>query len=90
VIKYEIENFKDTEVVLDIAESPEQVRSEIVGHTGRPVEWTIGGSSTLKDIDPEESSADRMLFHVTLPPRGDDQKAQKITHTLHLVIRNEW
>ncbi len=90
VVKYEIENFKDTAVVLDIAESMSGLRNEILGNTGRSVEWTLGGRGSLQESDQLKSTADRPVFHVTLPPRGDDQKAVKVTQTLHVVIRNEW
>ena len=89
-VKYEIENFKDQPVVLDIAESMPALRAEIHGNTGRQVEWVLGGKGTLREIDQEKSTADRPVFHVTLPPRGDDQKADKKVHTLHVIIKNEW
>ena len=40
IIKYEIENFKDSvRVALDIVESMSALRREILGDTGRDVEW---------------------------------------------------
>jgi len=90
VIKYEIENFKDQPVVLDLAESMGALRGEILGHTGRAVEWRIGDRSTLRAADPDKTTADRPVFHVTLPPRGDDQKAVKQVQTLHVILKNEW
>ena len=36
-----------------------------------------------------ETSFSGPLFHVKLPPRGDDQKAVKQVHTLHVIIKNE-
>jgi hypothetical protein len=90
IVKYEIENFKDSAVTLDIAESMPQLRREILGKTDREVEWVLGDEGTLKEPDEEKSTADRPLFHVTLPPRGDDQKAKKVIHTLHVIIKNEW
>jgi len=90
VVKYEIENFKDQSVVLDIAESMPALRAEILGSTGRQVEWVFGDNGTLTNPDAEKSTADRPVFHVTLPPRGDDQKAVKKIHTLHVIIKNEW
>lgn len=89
-VKYEIENFKDQPVVLDIAESMPALRAELLGGGGRAVEWVLGGGGTLNRIDAEESTADRPLFHVTLPPRGEDQKAVKQVHVLHVVLKNEW
>jgi len=90
IVKYEIENFKDKSVVLDLAESMPALRTEIRGNTGRNVEWTFGTTGTLKQVDKDKSTADRPVFHVTLPPRGDDQKAVKQVHTLHVIIKNEW
>jgi hypothetical protein len=90
IVKYEIENFKDEAVTLDIAESMPALRAEILRDTGRQVEWVIGDEGTLKHIDAEKSTADRPVFHVELPPRGDDQKAVKVVHKLHVIIKNEW
>ncbi|MCH8314636.1 MAG: hypothetical protein IIA64_01575 [Planctomycetes bacterium] len=90
IVKYEIENFKDSPVVLDLAESMPALRAEILGNTGRHVEWTFGTQGTLKQVDRDKSTADRPVFHVTLEPRGDDQKAVKQVHTLHVIIKNEW
>ncbi|MCH8151088.1 MAG: hypothetical protein IH830_01790 [Planctomycetes bacterium] len=90
IVKYEIENFKDQPVVLDIAESMPALRAEIHGNTPRQVEWILAPRGTLNEIDREKSTADRPVFHVTLPPRGGDQKAVKQVHTLHVIIKNEW
>ncbi len=90
IVKYEIENFKDQSAVLDLAESMQALRAEIIGNTGRHVEWTFGTQGTLKQFDQDKSTADRPVFHITLPPRGDDQKAVKQVHTLHVIIKNEW
>lgn len=90
VVKYEIENFKDGPVVLDIAESIPRLRNEIVGDRPRPVEWTLGKDGTLQKPDDRKSTSDRVLFHVEVPKRGDDQKAVKKVETLNVVIRNEW
>ena len=90
IVKYEIENFKDQSVVLDLAESMLALRAEILGNTGRHVEWAFGAQGTLKQVDQDKSTADRPVFHVTLEPRGDDQKAVKQIHTLHVIIKNEW
>ncbi len=90
VVKYEIENFKDKPVVLDIAESMIALRREILGDRSRGVEWVLGDRGTLSEPDEAKSTADRPVFHVTLPPRGDDQKAVKVEHTFNVIITNEW
>ncbi len=91
IVKYEIENFKDQQIVLDLAESITALRSETLRDTGRDVEWEFGTEGTLKETrNAEKSTAEKVVFNVPLPPRGADQKAVKQMHTLHVVIRNEW
>jgi hypothetical protein len=91
VVKYEVENFKDREVQLDIAESLNQLRQEILGNTGRSVDWSLDGKSSLNaKVDDERTTADKVVASVSLPPRGDDQQALKQTFKLHLRINNEW
>ena len=91
IIKFEIENFKDQSVVLDIAESLPDLRREVCGDSRREVEWELGKKGTLNEmIDQEKTTADKVLFHVPLPARGADQKAVKQVHTLHVLIKNQW
>jgi hypothetical protein len=91
IVKYEIENFKDQPAVLDVAESMRALRAEIRGDSPRDVEWELISDGTLTPLlDTEKSTADRLLFHVNLPPRGADDKAVLQTQTLHLRIKNEW
>ncbi|MCP5159731.1 MAG: hypothetical protein H6974_08870 [Gammaproteobacteria bacterium] len=88
-LKYEIENFKDTPVMLDIAESVRQIRDQVRGGVNRDPEWQLG-DGTLRNPDLEKSDADKLLFHVELPARTADGPAQKQTHTLRLTLNNEW
>lgn len=88
-LKYEIENFKDAPVTLDIVESVRQIRDAIHGDSGRDPEWQLG-DGTLRDPDPEKSDADQLLFHVDLPARPADGPAQKQIQTLRLTLNNEW
>jgi hypothetical protein len=91
VVKYEIENFKDQAVTLDIAESLRHIRNEVRGDTGRDVEWEMGKETTFAGgPDKEKSTFDQLLFHVKLPARGADGKAEKFTHKLNVLIKNEW
>lgn len=91
VVKYEVENFKDQGVQLDLIESMSALRGEILGNTGRDVEWALEGTASLNSrIDRERTDADRFVAHVQLPPRGADQTTIKQTHTLHVRLKNEW
>lgn len=90
VVKYEIENFKDQPVTIDLAESVELLFREVVGNPQRPIEWTLGAAGTLKEPDAEKSTSSRLLFHVEAPARGADQKAVKKVETLNVVLKNVW
>jgi hypothetical protein len=91
VVKYELENFKDQAVMLDVSESLAFLRSEVQGANDRDVEWQLGGETTFKGgADNERSTYDQLVFHVDLPARGKDGKAEKITHKLQVTLRNEW
>ena len=91
VVKYEIENFKDKAVTLDVAESVRGIRNEVAGDTGRDVQWELAKDTTFDaGPDKEDSTYDHLVFHVQLPARGADAKAAKIVQKLHLVIKNEW
>jgi hypothetical protein len=91
VVKYEIENFKDKPVTLDVAESVQFIRAEVRGNSGRDIEWELGKDTTFEGgSDKEKTTYDKLLFHAKLPARDKDGKAEKIVHKLHLVIKNEW
>ncbi|MFO0829546.1 MAG: hypothetical protein U0572_15515 [Phycisphaerales bacterium] len=90
VVKYEIENFKDQPVSIDLAESISALHRETIGDVQRPIEWVLGSTGSLKEMDNTKSTNDRVLFRVEAPPRGADQKAVKKTETLNVVMKNEW
>jgi len=91
VIQYEIENFKDSAVTLDVIELASAVRNETRGDTKRDVEWELGSETTLPGgLDAEKSTFDKLVFHVPLKPRAADGTAEKLVLKLHLVIKNEW
>ena len=91
IVKFEIENFKDKAVVLDVSENVRAIRNELYGDNGRDVQWELGKATTFEEgPDKEKSTFDQLLFHVRLPARGADAKAEKIVHKLHLIIKNEW
>lgn len=91
IVKYEIENFKDKALTLDVQESLRAIRGELGSDTGRDVEWELGDQTTFQGgPDKEKSDFDRVLFHTDLPARGADDKATKIVHKLHVIIKHEW
>jgi hypothetical protein len=91
ILKFEIENFKDQAVTLDVVENLRHVRNEIRGDTRRDVQWELGKETTFTGgVDKERSTFEQVTFHAALPARAKDGKAEKITHKLHVFIRNEW
>jgi len=91
VVKFEIENFKDKPVTLDVVESLAHLRTEVQGDPGRDVEWELGEGTTFEGgADKERGTYDQLVFHVDLPPRAADGKAKKVIHKLHVLLKNEW
>ncbi len=90
VLKYEIENFKDQPVTLDIIENLRHVHNEVRGDTGRDVQWELTKDTTLGDPDKAKSTFEQVVFHVELPARDKDGKAEKLTRKLDVVFKNEW
>jgi hypothetical protein len=91
ILKYEIENFKDQAVTLDVVENLRHVRNEVRGDSGRDVEWELGKETTFKGgLDKERSTFEQVTFHAGLPARAKDGNAEKVTHKLHVIIKNEW
>jgi hypothetical protein len=91
ILKYEIENFKDQPVTLDVVENLRHVRNEVRGDSGRDVEWELLKETTFPGgLDKEKSTFEQATFHAPLPARAKDGKAEKIVHKLHVLIKNEW
>jgi len=92
VIKYQIENFKDKAVRLDVAENIRQLRDELGLYNSRDVEWVLGKHSTLGLPDDKLSQFDRVVFHVDLPARNQQNKAKSkpLVHKLYIQLKNEW
>ncbi len=93
VVKYEIENFKDEAVTLDVAENLRSLRDEIpgIGKVTRDVQWELlSGTDFEGGLDKEKTTFEEVLFHVPLPARGKDGKAEKQVRHIHLKFLNEW
>ena len=91
IVKFEIENFKDRPISLDVAESVRAIRDQVAGDTGRDVEWELGPETTfLGGLDKSRSTFDKIVLHTDLDARGADGTAKKIVHKLHVIIKNEW
>jgi hypothetical protein len=91
VVKYEIENFKDSAVTLDISEQASKLRQELGLINGRGVQWILGKDTNIPGgLDQERSDAEKLLFHVDLAPQKESGRAKKQTFRLHFIAKNEW
>ena len=90
IVKFEIENRKDQPITLDVAEDIRNLRNQIRGDSGRDPHWELGPETNLGASDVEKSTSEKLLFHVDLPPRAMDGKAEKITKKLHIFLKSEW
>jgi hypothetical protein len=91
IVKYEIENFKREPVTLNVVENLRQIRNEIRPDTGREVDWELAEDTTFQGgPDKEHSNSEQLMFHAKLPAADANGKATKITHKLHLTLKNEW
>ena len=90
IVKFEIENRKDQPITLDVGEDIRNLRNQIRGDSGRDPAWELGPQSDLGASDVEKSTSEKLLFHVDLPARDKDGKAEKITKRLHIFLKNEW
>jgi hypothetical protein len=91
IVKYEIENFKREPVTLNVVENLRQIRNEIRPDTGREVDWELADDTTFEGgPDKEHSNSEQLMFHAKLPAADANGKATKITHKLHLTLKNEW
>lgn len=91
LLRYDIENFRDRPLVLDIREDMAALRSELWRDNGqREVEWQIGPETTLEGgLDAERSDYKILVFHQPLLA-AKSGKAEKQTFLLHVLVRNEW
>ncbi len=91
VVKYEVENFKDSSVTLDISEQASKLRQELGLGNRRGVQWQLGSKTNMPGgLDAEKSDAEQLLFHVDLDPKKESGKAKKQIYKLHFIAKNEW
>lgn len=89
-LRYQIDNFKDTPVTLDLIEHPRAIRDQLFGSHPRPPEWTLGAATTLpQPPDPDRSNQQRLVFHLQLPAHDPD-KPEPLVYQLQLDFANEW
>jgi FKBP-type peptidyl-prolyl cis-trans isomerase (trigger factor) len=82
----------DDRVTLDVVENLRHIRKEVRGgDNNRDVDWELGKDTTFDGgPDKEKSVSDQVTFHVKLPARDKDGKAEKIVQKFHVILKNEW
>jgi len=91
-IKYEVENFKDKAVTLDILEQLNAVARQYGADPHGDVEFERG-AQTSKTIDfTYEKGGATPILHVQLParPKDKDAKVEKQTFLFHFTLKNLW
>jgi hypothetical protein len=91
-IRYEVENFKDKPVTLDIVEQLNRLASEYGKTPNGQAEWVIGEETSSGIQLSYEKGGTRPVLRVNLParPKGSEQKVEKLAFTFHLTIKNLW
>lgn len=91
-IKYEIENFKDKALTLDIIEQMNRLARQYGANPHGDAEWEIG-PQTSKEIElTYEQGGAKPKLHIKLPARPKDKKkkVEKKTFIFHFTIKNLW
>jgi len=91
-IKYEIENFKDEPVTLDIVEQVNRLAREYGADPHGDAEWTLGDDTSKELRISSKRGGARPVLTVHLParPKDKDQKVEQLTFVFHLTLRNLW
>ncbi|MHC4548571.1 MAG: hypothetical protein ACYTEZ_07320 [Planctomycetota bacterium] len=92
-IKYEIENFKDKPVTLDLVEQLNRLAREYAADPHGDAEWELGpDTSEGIRLTYEHGHATPVLHIGGLPARPKDKQAkvEKQTFVFHLTLKNLW
>ena len=74
---------------MEDARREDRVRAR--GDNGRDVEWELGKDMNFDGgPDKEKSTFEQLVFHVSLPARDKDGKAEKVVKKLDVTFKNEW
>ncbi len=91
-IKYEIQNFKDKPVTLDIVEQLNRVAQEHFGRTVGDVEWEMFPRSAKELNVTYEQGGSTPILHIQLPakPKENVEDVEKVTVRFQLTLKNLW
>jgi hypothetical protein len=89
-LRYEIENFKDAPVSLDIVEQLNRLAMEYGASPQGDVEWEmLDGTTPGLAISTEKGGA-LPVISVDLPPRPKEGEVEKTVVVLHILLKNLW
>lgn len=90
LVKYEIENFKDTPVTLTIEESLAYLKQESGLYDSQSfIEWQIGKDTSFKTGPlKDETSADKVVYEIILPAKSKTGKPIKVQPRLNILFNN--
>jgi len=94
-IRYEIENFKDQAVRLDIAEQMNRIAAQYGAQPRGDAEWEVGPDTTPGLEITRERGGALPVLRVDLPPRPAgggpaEKKVEKKVVTFHFTIKHLW
>jgi len=91
VLRYELQNFKDEPVTVDIVEQLNKLGPEFGGGVHGEAEWTREPKTSDEVTFSYEYGHARPVLHVKLPARpADDKEVEKKVVRFHVTIRNMW
>ena len=74
-----------------VVENLRHLRREVSADNDRDVQWSLAGDTTFEGgVDKDHSTFEQLMFHVKLPARDKDGKAEKVVQKLHVILKNEW
>jgi len=92
VIQYTIENFKSSDLVLDIVEDMNRLRDQFCGRKNHDAEWELlraGTSPPGNRTERKDSTTLECHIPLAAAPKGDG-KVEPVVVTLHIMLKNEW
>jgi len=93
VLQYDVENFKNTAVTLDLNEDMNMLRNTFCGGKDHEAQWEVVPEGTSIGQDRiERKDARTAQFHIPLEgaPKAEGAKVQPVTVTVHVLLKNEW
>ena len=90
--RYEVENFKDTPVTLDIVEQINALARQYGADPRGDAEWELGAATSAAVAVSTTAGASVPTLSVELPARPDDpdEPVAKQTFIFHLTLKNLW